>query len=239
MNTWCRRILVVPAAFIVLAPDGASGQAAQTDAASLAGSSWQLVQFRGGDDKILTSQVRTSYTIEFGKDGTLAARIDCNRGHGTWKSAGPSQLTLGVMAITRAMCPPGSLHDRILKDWTYVRSYVIRNGHLFLSLMADGGIYEFEPFGGGTTAIRSPVASKGPVTYQCDPPARGADSLRATFYETTPPMVLLERSNETRPAFLVRSASGAKYEGNDVMFWEARGEASVTWSSDEVKCRPR
>jgi para-nitrobenzyl esterase len=27
----------------------------------------------------------------------------------------------------------------------YVRSYVIRNGHLFLSLMADGGIYEFEP----------------------------------------------------------------------------------------------
>jgi membrane-bound inhibitor of C-type lysozyme len=161
MNTWCRRILVVPAAFIVLAPDGASGQAAQTDAASLAGSSWQLVQFRGGDDKILTPQVRTS------------------------------------------------------------------------------GIYEFEPFGGGTTAIRSPVASKGPVTYQCDPPARGADSLRATFYETTPPMVLLERSNETRPAFLVRSAGGAKYEGNDVMFWEARGEASVTWSSDEVKCRPR
>jgi para-nitrobenzyl esterase len=28
-----------------------------------------------------------------------------------------------------------------------VRSYVIDNGHLFLSLMADGGIYEFEPIG--------------------------------------------------------------------------------------------
>ena len=128
------------------------------------------------------------------------------------------------MAITRAMCPPGSLHDRILKDREYVRSYVIKNGHLFLSLMADGGIYEFEPFGGGTTAIRSRVASKGPVTYQCDPPGRGADGLRATFYETTPPMVLLERSTETNPAFLVRSASGAKYEGNDVMFWEAGGK---------------
>jgi hypothetical protein len=27
----------------------------------------------------------------------------------------------------------------------YVRSYVIKDGHLFLSLMADGGAYEFEP----------------------------------------------------------------------------------------------
>jgi para-nitrobenzyl esterase len=43
------------------------------------------------------------------------------------------------------MCAPGSLHDRIIKHWPYVRSYVIRNGHLYLSLLADGGIYEFEP----------------------------------------------------------------------------------------------
>jgi para-nitrobenzyl esterase len=49
------------------------------------------------------------------------------------------------MAITRAMCPPGSLHDRIVKQLPYIRSYVIKDGHLFLSLMADGGIYEFEP----------------------------------------------------------------------------------------------
>ncbi len=26
-----------------------------------------------------------------------------------------------------------------------VRSYVLKDGHLFLSLMADGGIYEYEP----------------------------------------------------------------------------------------------
>jgi uncharacterized lipoprotein YbaY len=32
-----------------------------------------------------------------------------------------------------------------VKQWPYVRSYVIRDGHLFLSLMADGGIYAFEP----------------------------------------------------------------------------------------------
>ena len=49
------------------------------------------------------------------------------------------------MALTRAMCPPGSLHDQIVKQWPHLRSYVMRDGHLFLSLMADGVIYEFEP----------------------------------------------------------------------------------------------
>jgi heat shock protein HslJ len=78
----------------------------------------------------------------------MSARIDCNRGRGTWKSFGPNQLEFGPLALTRAMCPPESLHDRIVKDWGFVRSYVIKDGHLFLSLMADGGIYEFEPIGG-------------------------------------------------------------------------------------------
>lgn len=49
------------------------------------------------------------------------------------------------MALTRAMCAPGSLHDRVAKDLANVRSYGLENGHLYLSLMADGGIYEFEP----------------------------------------------------------------------------------------------
>jgi para-nitrobenzyl esterase len=51
------------------------------------------------------------------------------------------------MALTRAMCPPGSLHDHLVRQWPYVRSYVIKGGHLYLSLIADGGIYEFEPVG--------------------------------------------------------------------------------------------
>jgi heat shock protein HslJ len=111
----------------------------------LTGTSWQLVKFQGGDGKTLTPEDRAKYTIEFAAGGQLAARIDCNRGRGTWKSSGPNQLQLGPLALTRALCPPGSLHDQIVKQWGYVRSYVVKDGHLFLSLMADGGIYEFEP----------------------------------------------------------------------------------------------
>ncbi len=94
---------------------------------------------------MLTPDDRAKYTIDFGAGGQLTARVDCNRGRGTWKSSGPNQLQFGPLALTRAKCPPGSLHDQIVKQWGNIRSYVMKDGHLFLSLMADGGIYEFEP----------------------------------------------------------------------------------------------
>lgn len=114
-------------------------------AAGLAGTSWRLVEFKGGDDTTLRPDDRDKYTMTFGSDGRVAVRLDCNRGSGAWTSTGAPHLQFGPLALTRAMCPSMTLHDRMARDWTYVRSYVIRNGHLFLSLMADGGTYEFEP----------------------------------------------------------------------------------------------
>lgn len=116
-----------------------------TAANELGGTAWQLVQFQGGDDTTLTPDDTAKYTIAFNADGGFSARIDCNRGRGTWASDGPNQLQFGAMALTRALCPPDSLHDRIVRDLPFVRSYVLQDGHLFLSLFADGGIYKFEP----------------------------------------------------------------------------------------------
>lgn len=110
----------------------------------LAGTSWQLVKFQGSDDTTLTPDRDAKYSIEFGADGRLIARVDCNRGRGTWKSSGSTHVEFGRLALTRAQCPPGSLHDQIVKQWTYIRSYVLKGRQLFLALMADGGIYEFE-----------------------------------------------------------------------------------------------
>lgn len=115
---------------------------------TLQGTSWQLVEFVGGDDRRLTPDDQAKYTIEFAAGGLVAARIDCNRGRGTWKATSAGQLELGALALTRAKCPEGSLHDQIARQWTHVRSVVMRDGHLFLSLMADGGTYEFAPLGG-------------------------------------------------------------------------------------------
>jgi heat shock protein HslJ len=122
-----------------------SPNAAAPGAGCLAGTSWQLIRFEGSNDAVLTPDERAKYTIAFGADGRVSARIDCNRGSGTWKSSGSSDIEFGPLALTRAACPTGSLHDQIVMQWGNIRSYVIRGGHLFLALMADGGIYEFEP----------------------------------------------------------------------------------------------
>jgi heat shock protein HslJ len=122
-----------------------SGRSSVSSSPGLAGTSWQLVTFRGGDDTTLTPDDRAKYTIQFAAAGRFFTRVDCNRGQGTWKSSGLNQIEFGPLALTRAQCPPGSLHDQIVKQWGNIRSYVIRDGHLFLALIADGGIYEFEP----------------------------------------------------------------------------------------------
>lgn len=139
---------------------------AQNNPDGLGGTSWQLVKFQSSDETTLTPDDKSKYTITFGTDGRVAARIDCNRGSGTWKSTGPNQLQFGPMALTRAMCPPGSLHDRIAKDWSAVRSYVIKDGHLFLSLMADGGIYEYEPVGESSAEKSQEARLTGTISYR-------------------------------------------------------------------------
>ena len=111
----------------------------------LEGTSWQLVRLQGPDDTTSVPDDKSKYTIRFGRDGRVSVRVDCNRGGSTWKSAGTGELRFGSWSMTRAKCPPGSLHDRIVTEGAAVRSYVIQDGHLFLSGMAAGGYYELEP----------------------------------------------------------------------------------------------
>jgi para-nitrobenzyl esterase len=111
----------------------------------IGGTSWQLVKFQGGDGTVLTPDDKAKYTVTFTNDGNVSVRFDCNRGRGSWILNGPNQLRFGPLALTRAMCPPGSLHDHLVKQWPFVRSYTVTGGRLFLSLMADAGSYEFEP----------------------------------------------------------------------------------------------
>jgi para-nitrobenzyl esterase len=98
--------------------------------------------FRGGDGAVLRPDDASRYTFTFEPEGVFTARIDCNRARGGWKSPAPGRLEFGPMAATRAACPPGSMHDQIMRQLPFVRSYVVKDGRLYLSLMADGGTYE-------------------------------------------------------------------------------------------------
>jgi para-nitrobenzyl esterase len=157
--------LVLEVAFLGAALTLTAG--AQTPAANseLEGSSWQLVRIEGSDGKIHVPQDRSRYMLAFAPHGELSARIDCNRGSGTWSANDSGALAFGELATTRAMCPPGSLYDLLVSQWTHVRLYALRGGHLFITLPGDG-TYEFEPLpvGAAPAAATPPPPVSGPKT---------------------------------------------------------------------------
>jgi heat shock protein HslJ len=113
----------------------------------LTGTSWQLVKFQGPDERTFTPDDKSKYTIKFGTNGRVVARVDCNRASSTWKVTEKGELRFGSWSRTSAKCGPGSLHDQIVTEGADVRNFAIKNGHLFLS--GGGGYYELEPLPGG------------------------------------------------------------------------------------------
>jgi heat shock protein HslJ len=117
----------------------------------LAGTQWQLRSIQSMDDAQGTTKIAdpAHYTLSFGKDGRASMRFDCNRGSGSWEaeasSADSGILRFGAIAVTRAMCAPGSLDSRVARDLPYSRHYLRKDGKLYVTLLADGGIYEWEP----------------------------------------------------------------------------------------------
>jgi hypothetical protein len=99
--------------------------------------------------------------------------LDCNRAHGTW-SAEPTadgssgRFTFGALAATRALCPPPRLDETILAQSATVRSYLLEDGRLYLSLMADGGIIAWEPVTESSVGPQVPAAPEdgGPRNWR-------------------------------------------------------------------------
>lgn len=134
-----------------------AADSAATHASPLDGTHWRLVEIQSMDDRQGKTRPDdpSKYTLSF-EHALVAMRLDCNRASGPFtvnpSGADSGSLTIGPLAVTRAFCKPPSLGDRIGRDMDRVRSYRLVNGRLSLSLMADGGIYLWEP----DTAARSP-----------------------------------------------------------------------------------
>ncbi len=125
--------------------------ARDTQAIGLTGTTWRLHDIQSMDDAQGTTRPHPDrvYTMRLTPDGRAAFQLDCNRGSTSY-TVGPSEpgrgaITFGNVAMTRAMCPPGSLDSRIARDMGYVRPYMMQGDTLSLSLMADGGIYVWKP----------------------------------------------------------------------------------------------
>lgn len=197
---------------------------------TLPGSTWRLVKLKSSDDMTYAPEPGAVYSIEFGTDGRVNVVGGCNRGSGRYTVTPPSGLTFGPLATTRAMCPPGSLSSRFLGDFEHMRSYVLVGGRLHVSLMADGGIYEFAP------EEKEAVAAGEPVIFNCSDSTGAMTRFSATFSSGNPGSVTLADAKDTVTVPQVRSGSGAKYEGPGVMFWNKGRAATATWRGLNLNC---
>jgi uncharacterized protein len=82
------------------------------------------------------------------------------------------------------------------------------------------------------------VEAPPPVSYSC-----GDFDLTAAFYrETDPPTAVLtlpggKEGADQAIVYVVRSGSGARYQGHGVDFWEHQGEVMLDWHGKEMTCK--
>lgn len=73
------------------------------------------------------------------------------------------------------------------------------------------------------------IEGLGPIYYVCD--GQLADEVAVNFYPTEPPSLIAERNGQVSFMTLQVSASGAKYQGQNEIFWEHKDKAYITWGS--------
>lgn len=85
--------------------------------------------------------------------------------------------------------------------------------------------------------IEALAADTDPVQYVCEDAE--AATLNVHFLTTEPPTMIARRGDVLSLLTLQRSASGARYQGDDMSFWEHHGEARVTRGADaaDVRCQ--
>jgi hypothetical protein len=78
------------------------------------------------------------------------------------------KFEFGPLATTRALCPPPSMDEQIAAQSGFIRSYRLKNDRLYLSMMADGGIYAWERDTGEPAAASGPAAPEdgGPRNWE-------------------------------------------------------------------------
>ena len=62
-------------------------------------------------------------------------------------SSAISQAVTALKEMVPPFCQQPSMDVQIARDSEYVRSFLLRDGRLYLDLMADGGQYVWEPIG--------------------------------------------------------------------------------------------
>jgi len=169
------RLAVVGALTLLVATAASVARGAEAAAPRLAGTHWRLVEFQSMDDRQGTTRPAEGslYTMWLHGDGTVAMQLNCNHATGSWSAtpgsdATSGQFEFGPLAATSALCPPPSMDEEIVAQSRFVRSYLLKDDRLYLSLMADGGIYVWARNGSTSSEALLPASPEngGPRNWE-------------------------------------------------------------------------
>lgn len=87
-------------------------------------------------------------------------------------------------------------------------------------------------------ALSGLLTANGPHVFVCN--GNAADLLQASFFQTDPSTVIVQRGTAQLVLFQARSASGARYLRDDTSFWEHQGEVALQWMGQpQETCVPQ
>jgi heat shock protein HslJ len=110
--------------------------------ASVVDVTWQWIGLTSPFEE-LSIQAPARYLIHFGRSGRLIVRADCNRALTEYQAAPEGRLAVKPLALTRGVCPAGSLSSRFAKEVARATSYFVKDGDLFLELKSHSGLLRF------------------------------------------------------------------------------------------------
>lgn len=111
--------------------------------APLVGTSWQWVSFTDHNQKVAVDQPQ-NYTLSFKADGVLEIKADCNNAGAAYVLT-DNQIQIDVGPMTLVACPEASLSEDFIRYLGFARLYFLKDGSLYMDLMADGGTMKFNP----------------------------------------------------------------------------------------------
>jgi heat shock protein HslJ len=131
----------VPATPAVLPTAAAGG-----GIADILGVIWKWESFTQTSGEAVAVDNPEAYEFMLLPTGAIRVKADCNNGSGTYWVEGDS-ISIEVLTLTRAACPPGSLSDDFVQLLNQTSAYWVEGGDLFFEVGGDGGTMRFSPAG--------------------------------------------------------------------------------------------
>ena len=181
---------------------------------------------------------RSMITMDFSEGGRIAGSTGCNRYVGD-ATVARDVLSLGGIGSTRRACPPALMdqEQRFLNALNDSTRFAI-DRDTWLVVYDAAGVERLRATGidSDPTAKRpepQDIGSGEDIVFDCE----GKGSI--SFHFVGPETIELKAGEAVRVLTRERTASGGRYSGNGLEFWNKGAEALLTIGEEQFTCKRR